>query len=154
MEGVEQDTDVGAVVVTPGEILAEMDSVDAAVNQLDGEISAVPVSAAFKKGWDAFAAEWRKFYQEHKTLSGRIWTSVYRQTLAYRRRVEEWATAFAREGWQARGAAQPGGSNLPALPLPAPTPTAPDGYSLGTMAWIAAGAAVLSGMLVYASKEK
>ena len=141
-------------VVTPGEILAEMDSVDAAVSQLDGEIGSVPVSAAFKKGWDAFAAEWRKFYQEHKALSGRIWTTVYRQTLAYRRRVEEWFGAFAREGWQTRATLRPDGATLPALPAPAVAAPPGNGYSLGTLAWIAAGAAVLSGLLVYGSKEE
>jgi len=30
-----------------------------------------------------------KFHEEHQALSQRIWTEVYRQTLAYRRRVEE-----------------------------------------------------------------
>jgi len=155
MDAQKQGADVGAVIVTPGEILAEMDSVDAAVRQLDTETGAVPVTAAFKQGWDAFAAEWRNFYDAHKALSERLWTEIYRQTLAYRRRVEEWFAAFAREGWQVRALIEPDrapGSSLPPPVSPAPVPTAA-GYSLGTLAWIAAGAALLSGVLVYSSKE-
>ena len=143
------------MIVTPGEILAEMESVDAAVRQLGGEVGAVPVTAAFKQAWSAFAEEWRQFYEAHKGLSQRLWTEVYRQALAFRRRVEEWYAAFAREGWRARALVKPDGaadqgSQLPAPPVLAPEPA---GYSLGTIAWIAAGAALLSGLVVHASKE-
>jgi hypothetical protein len=155
MDGQAQGAEVGAVVVTPGEILAEMDSVDAAVRQLDAEVGAVPVTAAFKQGWDAFAAEWRKFYDAHKGLADRLWTEIYRQTLAYRRRVEEWFAAFAREGWQVRALIEPDRAPATAGPLPTSPvlPPAAAGYSLGTIAWIAAGAALLSGVLVYSAKE-
>jgi hypothetical protein len=156
MAGTEGATDVGVVVVSPGEILAEMSSVDAAVRQLGGEVSAVPVTAAFKNGWTAFAAEWQKFYDEHKGLAGRLFTSVYRQTLAFHRRVEEWFAAFAREGWAARAGLGPSAASLPPAPLPSsskPETTARSGYSFGTVAWIAAGAAVLGGLLVYSSQE-
>jgi hypothetical protein len=156
MAETESATDVGVVVVSPGEILAEMNAVDAAVQQLDGEVSAVPVSAAFRNGWTAFAAEWRKFYDEHKGLTGRLFTSIYRQTLAFHRRVEEWFGAFAREGWAARAGLGPGAASLPAAPLPAAsTPETParSGYSFGTVAWIAFGSAVFGGLLVYSSQE-
>ena len=147
--------DVGAVIVTPGEILAEMNAVDAAVRELDAQMIAVAVSSAFKQAWNAFAGEWRKFYEEHQALSQRIWTDIYRQTLAYRRRVEEWFAAFAREGWRARSTTNPDGSadSLPPLPLPVAPPLAPPGYGLGTLALVAAGAALLSGLLVHESKE-
>lgn len=140
--------EVGAVVVTPGEILAEMDTIDAAIKQLDVQAGAVPVSVVFSTGWKAFVAEWRQFYQEHKSITGRIWTEVYRQTHAYHRRVEEWYGAFAREGWQVRSALPPEKS------LVQRAPDGDDSYSLRTMAWVAAAAALVSGVLVYGSSKE
>jgi hypothetical protein len=151
MDGQAQGAEVGAVVVTPGEILAEMDTVDAAVRQLDAEVGTVPVTATFKQGWAAFGVEWRKFYDEHKGLTGRIWTEVYRQTLAYRRRVEEWFASFAREGWHALTESK---SEIAArASASAPDLAATSGYSFGTLALVAAGAALVAGLVVYASKE-
>jgi len=155
MEAEAPTADVGAVIVTPGEVLAEMNVIDAAVRELDAQVNAVAAPAAFKQAWAAFAEEWRKFHEEHQALSQRIWTEVYRQTLAYRRRVEEWFAAFAREGWRVRPTTKPEGAADATVPLPlpvAPVPTSP-GYGLGTLALVAAGAALLSGLLVHESKE-
>jgi hypothetical protein len=147
--------DIGAVIVTPGEILAEMNAVDAAVRELDAQVNAVAVPTAFKQAWRAFAEEWRKFHEEHQALSQRIWTEVYRQTLAYRRRVEEWFAAFAREGWRMHPTTKSDAAAdaSPALPPPVAPMPAPPGYGLGTLALVAAGAALLSGLLVHESKE-
>jgi hypothetical protein len=149
---------VGAVAVTPGEILDQMNTVDALARQLDVDIAAAPVRAEFKAGWAGFLAEWRKFYEEHKGFTGRIWNSVYNDTLAYRRRFEDWSAAYAREAWQSRGAG-PAGSAGPPAPGSARPPAArgggdPDsGFPLSTVVWVAAGALLMGGLLIYGGEE-
>jgi hypothetical protein len=147
---------VGAVAVTPGEILDQMNTVDALARQLDVDIAAAPVRPEFRAGWASFLAEWRRFYEEHKGFTGRIWNTVYSDTLAYRRRFEDWSAAFAREAWQARGAvaAAPGAGAGPAG-AGAPSAAADRGgaFPLSTVVWVAAGALLMGGLLIYGSED-
>lgn len=106
MDGFERpgrDDDLGALVVTPGAILAEMNTVDAAVKQLDSDVMASAARDAFKKSWRGFVTEWQAFYKDHASWTDRLWGAPYEKTLDYRRRVGEWRTAFEREGGQASG---------------------------------------------------
>ena len=93
--------EVGALVTTPGDIKEEIDAADAEARALDTAIAASPARKEFKDGWAAFFAEWRKFYDAHKNLADRLWTGDYPVAREYRRRIEDWSLAFAREAcWE------------------------------------------------------
>jgi len=107
--GLEDDDDVGAAldIRMPGDIKAEMNTVDGAVKQLDLEIKASGVPAEFKSAWAGFLGEWRKFYGEHQSWSSRLWYAAYDKTLEYRKRLGEWRTAFVAAGGRAVGPGLP-----------------------------------------------
>lgn len=102
--GLEDDDDselVGSGVIDikmPKDILAEMQTVDATVKQLDGEIQASTVPAVFKLAWAGFLGEWRQFFAEHESWSSRLWYAAYEKTLEYRKRLGEWRAAFVQLG--------------------------------------------------------
>jgi len=102
--------EMGALVLTPGAIFAEMKTVDAAIKQLDSDIMASKARDAFKQAWRAFAVEWQAFFKSHSRWTDRLWGASYEKTLDYRKRVGEWRVAFEREGGQpsAPGLAMPG----------------------------------------------
>lgn len=152
------NVEVGVVVVSPGEILAEMDAVDAGARALDADIAQQPVRPSFTAGWAKFLAEWRKFYDDHKSFSGRIWNEVYQQTIAYRRKLENWYAAFAREGWTARTIAATSATATPIRDGRSADEgdAADDGggrFTFGDVLWIAAGALVVGGFLVWTGEE-
>lgn len=152
--------EMGVVVVSPGEILAEMDAVDAGARALDAAIAQEPVRPSFSAGWAKFFAEWRKFYDEHKPFSGRLWNEVYQQTLAYRRKLENWYAAFAREGWTARSIAATSATATPirngraADESDAADDRRGGGFTLGDVLWISAGALLVGGFLVWTGEEE
>ncbi len=89
---------LGALVVTPGAMLAEMNTIDATVRQLDIEIMSSVVNVEFKDAWRRFVAEWQVFHQNHEDWWDRTWGVIYDKVLDYRRRVEEWRGQFHRAG--------------------------------------------------------
>jgi hypothetical protein len=98
--GLEDDDDLGAAVDIrmPGDIKAEMDTVDASIKQFDTEIRASTLVVEFKSAWDGFLGEWKKFYGEHQAWSSRLWYAAYDKTLEYRKRLAEWRAAFVAAG--------------------------------------------------------
>lgn len=129
--GLQDDDDVGAIadIRMPGDIKAEMDTVDASVKQLDTEIRTSSVVAEFKTAWQGFLAEWRRFYDDHKAWSSRLWYAAYDKTLEYRRRLGEWRQAFVTAGGHPAG---------PALPKPSVEQTS-------HFPWLIVGGAALGG---------
>src|SRR5262245_52814996 len=96
--GAADEADLGALVVTPGSMLDEMNTVDALIRQLDIDVQASSVRQPFKSAFISFRDEWRRFYAEHESWLGRMWGAVYEKILDFRRRAEEWRQAFLREG--------------------------------------------------------
>ena len=148
--------DVAALVTTPGDIKEEIDAANAEALALDNAIAASPARKEFKDGWAAFLAEWRKFYDAHKNLADRLWTGDYPVAREYRRRIEDWSLAFAREAWEPRLASSPATPTAPATrgdaarQEPAPVDRAADeSYSLRTVLLVGAGALVLGGLIVH-----
>lgn len=104
---------------TPGTMLAEMDGVLARERTIDRAIEASNVSDDFKKNWEDFKGEWLKFYADHEGWFSRWPESVYQKTMEYRKRVNQWQTAFE----------QLSGKDVPAS-VPGPRPDdkpGPDG---------------------------
>ena len=148
--------DLGALVTTPGDIKEEIDAADAEARALDNAIAASPARKEFKDVWAASFAEWRKFYDAHKNLADRLWTGDYPVAREYRRRIEDWSLAFAREAWEPHPAASPAATAAPIARSEAPRqePTSvdrdPEGsYSLRTVLLVGAGALVLGGLIVH-----
>jgi hypothetical protein len=134
--GAADDADVGALVVTPGAMLDEMNTVDALVRQLDIDVQASNVRQPFKTAFVAFRDEWRRFYAEHESWWGRMWGAVYEKIVDFRRRAEEWRQAFLREG---------GNTAVPSIAPPGDKPSIPTAYlwliGAGIGAWALASAA-------------
>jgi hypothetical protein len=102
--GPDPETDVGAIVVTPGATLAEMRTVDAGVAQLDSDIRrSTTLPATWVNAWGRFAAEWREFFDEHQWWTDRLWAGAYERTVNYRRRLADWRADFVRQGGKPSG---------------------------------------------------
>jgi hypothetical protein len=104
----EECNDVGAFTVTPGATKLEMDTVDAGMRQLDGELRASQVSQAFVLAWQSFLAEWRRFQTEHSRWVDRLFDRTYFKTLEFRRRLRDWREAFVKAGGRPQAPALPG----------------------------------------------
>lgn len=126
--------DVGALIVTPGAMKDELETVQAGVRQLDADIMSSKTRDAFKKAWQIFAGEWKRFYDSHQSLTSRLWHATYEKTIEYRKRLDEWRNALQREGVQSTG---------PLLAVP--QPPAPSGSSLK---WWAIGGLVVAGTVI------
>lgn len=91
--------DAGLVdVKLPSAVLAEMQTTDAVVNQLDDDIASASVPSSFKEAWRRFVAEWREFYRERSGWLDRAWYGTYEKTVEYRRRALEWREKFVSLG--------------------------------------------------------
>lgn len=132
--GLGWDPDMGSLIVTPGAIKAEMDTVQAGVSQLDADIMSSNVRDPFKKAWRGFVAEWNTFYKAHEGWFARSWGKAYTKALDYRRRTDEWRAAFLREGGAATG--------------PALTPPDQGGGSSWKTALLAGSALLVAGALL------
>jgi hypothetical protein len=105
--------DAGLVdIQTPGSIKAEMETTASLIAQLDTDIRASRVDAAFKTAWRAFVEEWERFYKEHTGWFDRLWYASYAKTVEYRRRALEWREKFVAIG------------GTPSAPADAPPKTA------------------------------
>ncbi|HXI54640.1 MAG TPA: hypothetical protein VNO55_01170, partial [Polyangia bacterium] len=59
------EPDLGALVISPADMLDEMNTVDVAVRLLGAAIAASTVRQPFKQGFAAFGMEWDRFYGAH-----------------------------------------------------------------------------------------
>ena len=100
---------VGAVIYTPGAILAEMDTVKAQIETLDRDIRSASVRPVFLQAWDTFVKEWQTFYKDHEGWTDRLWGSAMEKTQDYGKRVVTWRDAFKKEGGKPTGPTIPGG---------------------------------------------
>lgn len=123
---------VGALIVTPGAIKDEIETVNAGVKQLDSDIMSSKVRDAFKKAWRLFASEWQRFYASKQGWWARSWGSTWEKAVDYRKRVDEWRTAFQREGGQSTG----------------PTLNVPVKGGGGSFKWWAIGGLVVGGAIL------
>lgn len=103
--------DVGALLVTPGAIKDELETVSSGIKQLDAEITASTVRESFKKSWRLFVDEWQRFHQSKQGFWGRTWGATMEKLSEYKKRVDEWRAGFLREGGQ---------SSTPNLNVPEP----------------------------------
>lgn len=117
----------------PGAQLDELHTTNAIIEQLNRDIVASNVGAAFKAGWRAFRDEWQQFYQEHQGWTDRLWYSTYEKTVEYRQRAADWRTDFETRGGRATG----------------PKDTPPEPAGKGPIPWgkVALGAGVAVGAL-------
>jgi hypothetical protein len=93
-------------VKMPAEILAEMQTTDTVIMQLDKDIAASPkVDAPFKAAWDGFRREWSNFYKSHQGWIDRLWYGSYEKTVEYRTRALAWRRDFEAKGGKATGPA-------------------------------------------------
>jgi hypothetical protein len=100
--------EVGVLTVSPGAIKHEMETVDAAVRQLDAEVRPSLVALEFVKAWDAFLSEWRRFFADHQRWVDRLYDATYFKTLEFRRRLSTWREAFIKAGGKPHAPALPG----------------------------------------------
>ena len=91
-----------ALVQMPGDILDEMKTTHAIIEQLGRDVAGAgtAVPATFRSGWQAFAAEWRRFYDEHQSWLSRTWYASYEKTLEYRKRAADWRHKLEQLGGQ------------------------------------------------------
>lgn len=127
-------TELGALIVTPGAMLDELNTVNNGVKQLDADISSSKVREAFKKAWRDFTVEWKKFYDSKQGFFSRTWGATMEKTVEYRKRVDEWRAAFGREGGLTTG---------PTLNVPKPLPSPG-----GTWRWWAVGGLLAGGAYI------
>lgn len=88
---------------TPGFVLSEMESVDAAIGSLARDMVAQPqASANLRQPYAVFAQEWVNFFSEHTggpvAWLARGTTPVYDKTLSFRERYKQWRAAFVAAG--------------------------------------------------------
>ncbi len=131
--GDDGDDEIGALVWTPAAIQAELDTVHTGVRQLDADVMASKVRQEFKNSWRVFVGEWWAYYQKNK---GSWWGSTVEKAHEYRRRLDEWRSAFEREGGVAV-----------APSVTAPPARASEGPS--RLAWLAGGALAVTAVLVW-----
>jgi hypothetical protein len=127
-------SELGALIVTPGAMLDELNSVNNGVNQLDIDITSSKVRDGFKQAWKAFKAEWKKFYDSKQGFFSRTWGSTMEKAVEYRKRVDQWRAAFSREGGLTTG---------PTLEVPEPPKSGG-----GTWKWWAVGGLLAGGAYV------
>jgi hypothetical protein len=92
-------------IQSPGSIKAEMETVDSVIRQLDSDIQASNVDAAFKRSWRVFVDEWEKFYKDHAGWFDRLWYSSYEKTVEFRKRALAWREKFVALGGSPSGPA-------------------------------------------------
>ncbi len=126
--------ELGAFIVTPGAMKAELDTVQAGVKQLDADIMSSKTRDAFKNAWQLFSGEWKAFYDSHQSLTSRLFHATYEKTIEYRKRLDEWKGALQREGVQATGP-------LLAVPQPPPEPSS-------SFKWWAIGGLIVAGAVL------
>lgn len=81
-------------IATPGDILTEMDNVQREADTLDKDFDAYsgsdPNFPAAKTAWKAFLADYKKFYDDNKGWTSRLWGSTKENTINYGNQLNDW----------------------------------------------------------------
>lgn len=107
---------VGALIYTPGAILAEMNTVKAQIETLDRDVRSASVRPVFLDAWSTFVKEWEAFYKDHEGWTDRLWGSAMEKTQEYGKRLATWRDALSKEGGKPTGPAVPSGG-IPWTPI-------------------------------------
>jgi len=88
---------------TPGYVLAEMNTVNAAVTNLVTDMNKSPLQGGdLAQSFVSFVKEWRVFYKDNSegvaAWAGRGTSSVYNKTIEYRNRLVDFVNAFRKAG--------------------------------------------------------
>lgn len=105
--GTSRPANYGALIVTPGNMLASADALDAEWAKLDADIVMSSVSDQFRIGWQTETQAWNKFYAGLKGIGGyasRLWSGTQEQIDFYRARLVAWETSFNTAGGTTTGA--------------------------------------------------
>jgi hypothetical protein len=86
-----------AIINTPGQIRADMDTVRGLIRQLDADVQGSKASTQFKAAWKGFVDEFEGYYRSNSGW-GAWWFGAKEKTDEYRRRVRDWRTMFVAEG--------------------------------------------------------
>jgi len=104
-----EDEDVGAFFefTTPGQVEAEMDTVNTAFQTLNQSITNDRgIRVTFRDAWDPFYREWNAYYADNRGFFANFFGAPSKLDKAreYRTRVADWRSAYEKE----RGSAMPG----------------------------------------------
>lgn len=108
---------------TPGIVLADMRSVDAAIRSLLGDVQKVgaPLGDQFIAEFAAFFDEWAAFYDDNASGFGGWWargtTPVYNKVQEFRARSLKWRDAFVARGGRPSIVALPDSGGLQWWPI-------------------------------------
>lgn len=90
--------DLGAAVVMPAAIQAEIQTVESGFAVLNRAIRAAQsrgqVTADFAAGWTLFYGDWQNFRSAHGRWVDNLWYASYEKTLEYRQRLDDWRKKF------------------------------------------------------------
>lgn len=83
----------------PGNVLADMDSINSAVASLSRDIAGAPVKASFKADYALWAADWRNFYDQNRgSWLSRSLNRTDDQVRNYASTLADWAAQFRAAG--------------------------------------------------------
>ncbi|HEY0714892.1 MAG TPA: hypothetical protein VGF45_19585 [Polyangia bacterium] len=102
--------EVGAFVISPSAIKHEIETVESAARQLDGEVRSSAVAPEFTRAWTTFLGEWRRFFEGHQRWVDLLFDSTYFKALEFRRRMGSWRDAFIKAGGRPLAPGLPGDS--------------------------------------------
>ena len=85
-------------LVMPGDTLAEMDTVNAAIEMLAWDIQHSKVNEKFLKGWSIFYTNWKKFLKDEGGWFDRGTSGAWNKTREYREYVNRWRAKFQEFG--------------------------------------------------------
>jgi hypothetical protein len=110
---------LGAIVVTPGQMLDEMNAVDKAVDELairiTQQFTGAGTNTLWVNAWTRWRQEWKQFYSDHQDWTARLFYGTYEKTLEYRSKLADWRTQFEQMQGQSVG---PSLSPLPPSAVP------------------------------------
>jgi hypothetical protein len=140
------DDDPELGIVTPGDISGELATINAAVENLNRDVTqqllAPGKEILWVNRWRAFREEWKKFYEASGGLWARLWGSTYDELEALRKRYETWERDFqTKVGGEVTG---------PALPPPPVRPPDPGSDMFTTVKRVAIVAGAVVGALFIA----
>lgn len=98
-----EDEGVGALIETPGVILARMKEVDSIVQVLERDIEThlTKIRPMFADAWGLFFKEWTEFYESHgegwSGWASRLWGATAEQVQSFHERAKKWREGYEKE---------------------------------------------------------
>lgn len=123
------------IIIFPGDTLAEMNTVDHAMEQLNWDIENTKVPAEFERSWLGHYAKWKAFRRDSGDWISRGTSGTWNKTREYKVMVNRWRTMFERFGGK------------PSSPELVEGPPKSMLEKLGTLAAVAGGAVLLWSLL-------